>query len=91
MIYKKNRKTPTFRLLLIMVLTAGMSLCVKADPGDPGDPDTDPDAVPLDPGSWVLVAAGLGYGVKKWRDSKHKSDNINNNNNNTSDFIIKDK
>lgn len=78
-------KKTMFRLLLIMVLTAGMSLCVKADPGDPGDPGPDPDAVPLDPGSWVLVAAGVGYGIKKWRDARQKADD------NTSDFIIKDK
>ena len=35
-------------------------------------PPNDPD-LPLDPGSWVLVAAGVGYGVKKWRDARHKS------------------
>jgi hypothetical protein len=87
MLYKKSTKKAIFTLLLIMVLTVVMNLCVKAqDPGGGGDPNGDPDSdVPLDPGSWVLVAAGVGYGVKKWRDSKQKA------NDNTSDFINKDK
>jgi len=56
------------KLMLMLVLIAGMQFCVNAQPGDPGD---DPDIpIPLDPGSWILVAAGVGYGVKKWRDSK---------------------
>jgi hypothetical protein len=25
---------------------------------DPGDPGGDPDAIPLDPGTWILAAAG---------------------------------
>ena len=49
------------RLFLIGALTLGVQQYAKAQ----GDPD-----VPLDPGSWVLVAAGVGYGVKKWRDAK---------------------
>jgi hypothetical protein len=53
--------------VLIVVLIVG-SHCAKAQFTDPdGDPDT---PIPLDPGSWVLVAAGVGYGVKKWRDSR---------------------
>jgi hypothetical protein len=40
-------------------------------PGGGGDPGDDPD-IPLDPGSWILAAAGVGYGVKKWRDAKRK-------------------
>ena len=50
-------------LLLFCILISNNLL--KAQPGDP-----DPDAVPLDPGSWVLIAAGVGYGVKKWKDAK---------------------
>ena len=57
------------RVILTVLLTVFINLCVKAqvDPGDPGD---DPDRVPLDPGTWVLVAAGTGYGIKKLRDAK---------------------
>lgn len=58
------------KLLLILVLIVEVQLGAKAQ-GDPGDIPDDPDApIPLDPGSWILVAAGVGYGVKKWRDSK---------------------
>jgi len=46
----------------------------SSDPSDdldgPGDPNGDPDQVPLDPGTWILAAAGVGYGIKKWRDSQ---------------------
>jgi len=36
--------------------------------GDPGD---DPD-VPIDGGLSILIAAGVGYGVKKIRDERKK-------------------
>ena len=38
---------------------------------DPGDPGGDPDA-PIDGGVSLLVAAGVGYGIKKVRDSRKK-------------------
>ena len=69
------------KMLLIGVITVSPQLFLNAqctdgtvcpeccnDPGGCGFPD--PDEIPLDPGSWVLVAAGVGYGVKKWKDSK---------------------
>lgn len=34
-----------------------------------GDPGEDPDA-PIDGGLGFLVAAGVGYGIKKYRDGK---------------------
>jgi hypothetical protein len=41
-------------------------------PGGGGDPGGDPD-IPLDPGTWVLLAAGVGYGMKRWAvEKKHK-------------------
>lgn len=37
------------------------------------DPTTDPDqGIPLDGGLSLLVAAGIGYGVKKVRDNRKK-------------------
>ena len=39
------------------------------DPGDPGDPGFDPDA-PIDGGIGWLIAAGVGYGVKRFRNVK---------------------
>lgn len=60
--------------ILIMLLAVG-SHCAKAQFDPDGNADGDPDLVPLDPGSWVLVAAGVGYGVKKWRDARSNSKN----------------
>lgn len=37
-----------------------------------GDPAVDPDA-PIDGGVGALVAAGIGYGIKKYRDGKRKA------------------
>lgn len=41
----------------------------NAQIGDPGD---DPDA-PIDGGIGLLVAAGVGYGIKKAKDSRQKN------------------
>ena len=76
------------RVLLIAVLSAGIQLCAKAQ-SDPVDPGQDPDLIPLDPGSWVLVAAGVGYGVKKWRDAKQQAKK--NNLDATAGFTQRDK
>lgn len=57
--------------LFLVVVLCGSGLMLHAQgPGDPGDGD--PEDIPLDPGSWVLVAAGVGYGIKKWRDARLK-------------------
>ena len=59
------------------VITVCPLVLLKAQPCDPADPNCDPggdpDAVPLDPGSWILAAAGVGYGVKKWWDAQQNS------------------
>lgn len=44
---------------------------VWAQPGDPGD---DPD-IPVDGGVTLLLAAGAGYGIKRYRDSRQKNTN----------------
>ena len=41
--------------------------------GPDGDPGGDPDLIPIDGGLGFLLAAGVGYGVKKARDMKKKS------------------
>jgi hypothetical protein len=44
------------------------------DSGGPdGEPGGDPDLIPIDGGLGFLLAAGVGYGVKKARDMKKKS------------------
>lgn len=40
--------------------------------GPGGDPGGDPDLIPIDGGLGFLLAAGVGYGVKKARDFRKK-------------------
>ena len=51
------------------ILTAAicLSMGVKAQP----NPGEDPDA-PIDGGVSLLVAAGIGYGIKKVKDNRKK-------------------
>ena len=84
-VYRSIMKKIVARILLIGVLSMGLHQYAKAQT----DPDNDPDAIPLDPGSWVLVAAGVGYGVKKWRDVKLEAKK--NNPDATPGFIREDK
>lgn len=53
-------------LSLLLIMAPNLA---HAQLGDPGD---DPDA-PIDGGLSVLVAAGIGYGIKKARDSRKKN------------------
>jgi hypothetical protein len=49
------------------------SIIVKGSAGRSYDPNVIPGEIRCnssDPGSWILAAAGVGYGVKKWRDSQ---------------------
>jgi hypothetical protein len=64
-------KKVLLKISLICILSFAFHSYAKAQTDPNGDPD-----LPLDPGSWVLVAAGVGYGVKKWRDTKQQSQNV---------------
>ncbi|MEO5893060.1 MAG: hypothetical protein ABIQ31_22610 [Ferruginibacter sp.] len=62
---------------LILFIVFVLSFCVlpqivSAQIGNPDDPYGDPDA-PIDGGVSLLVAVGVGYGVKKIRDERKKS------------------
>ena len=63
---KKN-----LQFLGILVMTMFILLCLPtilhAQPADPGNPDA-----PIDGGVSLLVAAGIGYGVKKVRANRKK-------------------
>lgn len=50
----------------LMITLSLMPYTSYAQLGDPGE---DPDA-PIDGGLGFLVAAGVGYGIKKYRDGK---------------------
>lgn len=66
-------KKKIVRLLSVVFLCSIFLTLHAQGPDDPGDPDGHPEDIPLDPGSWILVAAGVGYGAKKWYDSRHKT------------------
>lgn len=64
---KKFLKLITTTLLLTIILN-----CIPAISFAQIDPGEDPDA-PIDGGLSLLVAAGVGYGIKKARDAKKAS------------------
>jgi hypothetical protein len=57
----------TFKLCVIFISIIFLSYEAQAQP----DPDGDPDA-PIDGGVSLLVAAGIGYGIKKVNDHRKK-------------------
>ena len=57
--------------ILILIFSV-LPYNANAQFGDPGD---DPDA-PIDGGISVLIAAGIGYGAKKMRDSKKRKEEV---------------
>ncbi len=67
----KNYLKPLVAMFLVASLFALMpSICF----GQLGDPAGDPDA-PIDGGVGILLAAGIGYGIKKYREAgKPKTD-----------------
>ena len=65
-----------FQNVLMWILFAGIGILpmiAGAQPADFGNPDffTDPD-LPIDGGVGLLIAAGVGYGIKKIRDERKK-------------------
>jgi hypothetical protein len=61
------------RLLLIIAMLSIPFLINAQDPNDPGGGGGDPGA-PIDGGLTILLATGIGYGIKKYRDGKKKND-----------------
>lgn len=59
----KNITKIAFLLALLLTVT------ISAFAQGPGF-DDDVDDVPVDGGVSLLVAAGVGYGAKKWKDSR---------------------
>jgi len=53
------------KLIALMILNCFLIIPFIAAAQD--DPGGDPGAVPLDGGTSILLAAGVGYGVKKYR------------------------
>ena len=61
-----------WKLGCILFLSIFLSMMVLGQtPTTPSDPNIDPDA-PIDGGVSLLVAAGIGYGIKKVKDNRKK-------------------
>ena len=59
-----------FLHLVIITLSVLPRLAAAQGPGDPGNGgDID---LPIDGGVSILIAAGVGYGIKKLRDERKK-------------------
>ena len=61
------KKTDVYRMLIMLVCIAIPMITLAQGPPDPED-------TPIDGGLSLLLAAGVGYGVKKYRDSKKKQE-----------------
>ena len=64
---KKNSMRLLMRAVLFtsLIILPGLSQAQGPPDTDPGDPDA-----PIDGGIGLLVAAGIGYGIKKVRDNR---------------------
>lgn len=60
-------KTLVISSLLLIIFNLAPERCSA----QLGDPNEDPDA-PIDGGVSLLVAAGVGYGIKKVKDSRRR-------------------
>lgn len=54
----------------MMIVFTFLPALAGAQPNPGCDPAIDPTCVPIDGGLSLLIAAGVGYGVKKVRDSR---------------------
>jgi len=61
------KKGDIYRILILLCCIILPLLTLAQGPPDPGD-------VPIDGGLSLLLAAGVGYGVKKYRDGRKKKD-----------------
>jgi hypothetical protein len=68
---KKYRKTIVIVSVLAILFTILPNLTLKAQSVGEGDPDSN---VPIDGGISILIAAGIGYGIKKNKENKNNKD-----------------
>jgi hypothetical protein len=66
---------PSLRFALatagIFLMVGGLNLVQAQSPGS-GGPTPAPTAVPIDGGASLLLAAGVGFGLKKLRDHRRR-------------------
>jgi len=68
----KNKQFDSALKVIVLVLFSLIPMIVMAgDPCVPSDPDYN-GPCPIDGGISLLLAAGVGYGVKRFRDARKK-------------------
>jgi hypothetical protein len=67
----KNKQLAQISILLLVVMFCLMPHIIFAQPCLPDDPDHS-GPCPIDGGISLLLAAGVGYGVKRYRDARKK-------------------
>lgn len=70
-------KKQLLRIFFIFLFSLLLNNHVWAQ-SDDDDPGQDPDEIPLDGGVLVMVAAGIGYGIKKRAEIKQRKTGKNN-------------
>ncbi len=55
-------------VFVVVILLTSQAIGAFAQPSDPG---SDPD-VPIDGGLSILLAAGVGYGIRELKKKRHK-------------------
>ncbi len=71
---KKMKLRISYILVILFVIMCPLLTIAQGPPGPPGGGVVD---TPIDGGLSLLLAAGVGYGIKKYREQKRKgSDNI---------------
>jgi len=68
----KNKQLANVAIVMLVVMFSLIPMLLQADPCVPGDPYYS-GPCPIDGGISLLLAAGVGYGVKRYRDARKKS------------------
>jgi len=68
-IKKHINKNRSIKIVLPLIILFTVTF-ISAHAQGPVDPGTDPDNAPVDGGISLLVAGGLGYGIKKMREQR---------------------
>ena len=64
-----------FPFSFFLFLLVSVPTITRADPGGPGCNPDDP-LCPIDGGVTALLAIGVGYGIKKYKDTRKSSANL---------------
>ena len=65
--------TQLIKIIYLFIVFISITSLLQAQPPSPGG---DPNSAPVDGGLSLLIAGGVGYGVKKARERRKKQENI---------------